>query len=338
MPATSPAAAADANAATVDPWSLMAPGYVPRPDEPLMSWARIFDIVTAGSLGDLDRQQSCQREYDQWAAWVRAHGVSLEQLLRLRLGWPAEQTPPAPTAPHNGTGPSDTHLLVPPPSAPNVLPGTPPVCPSPSVVAADAALAGQGAPPDKPPFMVHTSSGITTKMVPNDWPYAVPDGAQHWVIWADVPIVHPALFAESPINPGDEVPYPPTPEVARVLHQDRSSAYAAVGSDGVRGLSGWEHPSPDTPAHDRQVVGIATLAYAQSVVNTNQKYASLAAEDREPAARSLANQLQAWAGRHIQAMVHAKFPPEEYQCAWFCNPPHLRTVPGLSHFQYVMAP
>lgn len=317
---------------SVDFSALMAPGYVQPPDEPRMSWAHIAEVLSTGSLGDLDRAISCQKEYDNWAHWVRSRGVSLEQLLRYRLGWPED----APFHAHAKTE-TGAQLAAPPPDAPNVMPGTPPEFPPASALVADKFLVGLATPPNKPPFLVHTSPGIKTKIIPNDWPYSVPEGGSHWVAWADVPIVHPALFAEYPPDPEREVSYSPPPAVTAVLSRDRKNAYAAVSHDGVRGLTGWEMADPELgmPEGKRHIVGMSTLDYTQKVVAASPEHQNSSQSESDQAARELAGQLQAWAARHVEAMVRDNFPPDKYQSAWFCNPPHLRTVPGLSHFQYV---
>ncbi|KDN39466.1 hypothetical protein K437DRAFT_11422 [Tilletiaria anomala UBC 951] len=54
-------------------------------------------------------------------------------------------------------------------------------------------------------------------------------------------------------------------------------------------------------------------------------------------AADLAERAQAWAGRHVDSFVRRTWPPDQgWQTAWFCNPPHLRTVPGLSHFHVIV--
>ena len=52
-------------------------------------------------------------------------------------------------------------------------------------------------------------------------------------------------------------------------------------------------------------------------------------------ATDLAERAHAWAGRFVQAYVRRVWDEAQWETAWFCNPPHLRTVPGLSHFQWV---
>ncbi|KAG8681828.1 hypothetical protein FRC08_015371 [Ceratobasidium sp. 394] len=37
------------------------------------------------------------------------------------------------------------------------------------------------------------------------------------------------------------------------------------------------------------------------------------------------------AGSEVRAYVEAKWPAEEYEVAWFVNPPRLQSIPGLAH-------
>lgn len=78
---------------------------------------------------------------------------------------------------------------------------------------------------------------------------------------------------------------------------------------------------------------------AASVLSNGSATSALSPPSAIPGRRrehavDLAERAHAWAGRYVEEYVRSKWPPEEgWECAWFCNPPHLRTVPGLSHFQ-----
>lgn len=113
------------------------------------------------------------------------------------------------------------------------------------------------------------------------------------------PIIHPGLFETA------DTPFPPGPE--------REALYAAILFDGIRGLTG----APDPPP---KVQGFKTKEVLQRTMSDDD-------------AEAMATSAHAWAGRFLQRYVEQRWSQEQWETAWFCNPPHLRTVPGLSHFQ-----
>lgn len=116
------------------------------------------------------------------------------------------------------------------------------------------------------------------------------------------PIIHPGLFETA------DTPFPPGPE--------RDALYAAILSDGIRGLTGAEGSDPPPP----RVLGYKTKEVLQRSMS-------------ETEAEEMATSAHAWAGRFLERYVERRWNREMWETAWFCNPPHLRTVPGLSHFQ-----
>ncbi|CAO1627236.1 unnamed protein product [Parajaminaea phylloscopi] len=141
------------------------------------------------------------------------------------------------------------------------------------------------------------------KCIPNDWPYGIPVECGHFVVWSKSPMLHPLLF-QTP-----DTPFEP---------DQRTAIYQAVVQDGVRGLTGGH-------AHTPPVVGLKTIELLREETGVSDDDIGVAA------ARA-----HAWAGRYVNAYVEARWPPEEWETAWFCNPPHLRTVPDLDHFHVIV--
>lgn len=149
-----------------------------------------------------------------------------------------------------------------------------------------------------------------------------------------LPIYSPALFhtPDTPFAPGAA----------------RDALYAAISHDGVRGMTGIDAFSGP------RVFGQATRAVLSKAAEINTTptrpstpssslhhalsapapYGSPGAPSRPPSpgrpedAALMAERAQAWAGRFVRAYVTRVWNEEEWETAWFCNPPHLRTVPG----------
>jgi hypothetical protein len=151
------------------------------------------------------------------------------------------------------------------------------------------------------------------KTIPNDWPYAMPAECGHSVVWCKRPVLDKLLFA------GKDTPFPKGPV--------REAIYAAIDFDGIRGLSGNEkHIAP---------LGFKTRDNLKSSpeVMAWMKETSIGTQSQEEEIAELAIKAQTWAGRFIDQFVKLHWPERDWETAYFCNPPHLRTVPGLSHFQ-----
>ncbi|CAO1638157.1 unnamed protein product [Sympodiomycopsis kandeliae] len=92
--------------------------------------------------------------------------------------------------------------------------------------------------------------------------------------------------------------------------------YDAVVQDGVRGFTGTH----------RSVVGLDTVALLKEKETTTGGINAV----------QLAQSAHTWAGREITKYVQEKWPIDQWETAWFANPPHLRTVPGLSHLHVMV--
>lgn len=119
--------------------------------------------------------------------------------------------------------------------------------------------------------------------------------------------------------------------------------------DGVRGLTG---QSTTTSSKPKVVIGLGTVSSLLkpsnpiSIPKDNQSSSDSPSskplsleEDQDGEAEDKALELAALAhkhaGRFINDYVVKNWNEEDWQTAWFCNPPHLRTVPGLSHFHVI---
>ena len=253
-----------------------------------MSWDEICATILRGDLDDLKRHPRCEKAYFDWAPAIRAAHGGLENYIRkVRLGWPVEGPSAhlpllANEVPSGATTPNGTKVK-------ETWPET--VLPNPN---GDGTLLRN--------FVGHLDSELIVKCIPNDWPYAIPPDAQHWVVWSKLPILHPALF-QTPDTPFDD------PDLTLRL-------FDAVTSDGVRGLTGQQGNEIPT------VYGPNTYQLLQ--------------QDGTDITTENASKAQWWAGRHIRTYIHARWHPDHYETAWFCNPPNLRTVPGLSHFHVIV--
>jgi hypothetical protein len=147
------------------------------------------------------------------------------------------------------------------------------------------------------------------KTIPNDWPYAMPAECGHWVVWCKRPILDMALFSAR------DTPFPKGPI--------REAVFAAITYDGIRGLTG--------NSKQIQPLGYKTRNFLKDSSETLAwiKENNDGIQSQEEQICDLAEKAQTWAGRFIDHFVKKQWPEEEWETAYFCNPPHLRTVPGM---------
>ncbi|PWZ01893.1 hypothetical protein BCV70DRAFT_198174 [Testicularia cyperi] len=325
--------------------------------EAVMSWDYIVKILSEGDLDQLQRHKSCDDGYRAWAPPIKLQYGGLENYIRkTRLGWPAEQYK-GPVLPSMLDRPQrDSSIPT------GALGGEPTGAKTGAVPAASGACTPNGSRvvetwpektlphPRNPDTVLRCFTGDLqdedglTKTILNDWPYGIPADARHWVVWSKLPIIHPVLFQD-----------PDTP-----FSQDlREELYDCVTGDGVRGFTGFASPptaqnytfprlssrNGDDDGEEQRIASIAgNVTRARLAAQNSAAEASHAngASPHQPHAaveitEELASQAHYWAGRHIRQYVERRWPPHlGFQTAWFCNPPGLRTVPGLSHFHVVV--
>uniref|UniRef100_V5ERY9 Uncharacterized protein n=1 Tax=Kalmanozyma brasiliensis (strain GHG001) TaxID=1365824 RepID=V5ERY9_KALBG len=270
---------------------------------PFMTWSYIIRILATGDLDQLFRDPVCDTAYRAFAPTARAAHGSIENYIRtVRLGWPAEEAV-GPPPPNMLDRPQKDPFAVMGSASGTSTPGTPMV--EVKETWPEKTLPHPVTGVELRHFVEDTEEGGLVKVIPNDWPYGVPAGATHWCVWSKLPILHPSLF-ETPDTPFDE--------------GMREELYACITGDGIRGFTGFTL-EPKYRFQGREV---------PEVVGT---YSQARLENGAQVSREEVSKAHAWASRHVTRFVEAKWPEGEYETAWFCNPPNLRTVPGLSHFQ-----
>ncbi|SNX85687.1 uncharacterized protein MEPE_04396 [Melanopsichium pennsylvanicum] len=316
----------------------------PKHDAPsnFMTWPYIVQILSHGDLDQLFRDPVCDTAYRTFAPPVRKQYGGMENYIRTaRLGWPAEVD----------SAPSGPNMLDKPPKDPLSImslassasgsfvsaPGSRMSTPTGRVSTPNGTpripveviketwpekvLAHPNKPGIKLKHFVHDAdidgehAECLVKTIPNDWPYGVPSGSSHWVVWSKLPILHPSLFENF------ETPFPV---------ETRDDLYNCVTGDGIRGFTGFLPESDANPTYHFQgeVIPEVLGSYSQSKLAEASEKGELAGLSRESISRA-----HAWASREVTKYIEKVWPADRYQTAWFCNPPHLRTVPSLSHFQ-----
>lgn len=307
--------------------------------EAVMSWQYICDTLSHGDLDELQRHKSCDDAYRAWAPSVKSQYGGLENYIRqTRLGWPAEQYT-GPALPNMLDRPQKTASLLDPASAATTRPNGSAVPASSGACTPNGTKVVETWPektlphPRKPDMQLkhfvadveipEDPSGSLVKTIYNDWPYGVPADARHWVVWCKLPIIHRSLFDDTSFL--DHVRQRGDPVAGGDLVEQ---LYDCVTGDGGRGFTGFVPSGPTYTAVDGSSIPEVNGNVTRSILTDP-------ASGVTPETASLAHH---HAGRHIRQYITAKWPPQEYLTAWFCNPPGLRTVPGLSHFQYVTLP
>lgn len=223
----------------------------------MFTWAQIREIIQVCDLGRLKRNPEMQARYDAWNVELKkVHGSVERYLLGLRL-------PPAFASTHASQSRASTS------NTPTTSGGSvSPVEASLSVSSSDVTLESASSSLqdeyvrfddlDVSDLLV---GGKGMCLLPNDWPYNVPYGVKHSILWTQKPIFHQALVDFDP------------------------SEWKKINEDGFSGSTGLTD-EPDW----------CTLG-----------------------------------GEEMAKIVKTLWNPDEYECAWFVNPPRLQSVPGLSH-------
>lgn len=147
-------------------------------------------------------------------------------------------------------------------------------------------------PPDAPPYFKADTPPELISIIMNDWPYSVPPEVEHTLVWTRVPIYPPYL---------------PQPVAQRLLQ------------DGMWGFTGSTElpPSPDTLPE-------CLPALAEWGVTMDKLIRSPPGSPEEDA-------LVREAGKEVATFVKRRWTEDEWETAWFVNPPRLQSVPGLAH-------
>ncbi|KAF7314621.1 hypothetical protein MKEN_00935800 [Mycena kentingensis (nom. inval.)] len=143
-----------------------------------------------------------------------------------------------------------------------------------------------------PPYFSSAAPEEYLSIITNDWPYSVPPDVTHTIVWTRLPIFHPLLV---------------TPDIE-----------ARVNQDGLVGFTGGAE-DPPLPSLDECLEALADWGVTKEKMIVSEK----GTEAEEAAMRS--------AGRPVHEFVKTRWPEEEWETAWFVNPPRLQSVPGLAH-------
>ncbi|KAJ6585328.1 hypothetical protein B0H19DRAFT_418886 [Mycena capillaripes] len=148
-------------------------------------------------------------------------------------------------------------------------------------------------PADAPEYFSESTPPQFISIIQNDWPYSVPSEVEHTLVWTRIPIFHPVLV----------------PETIR----------ARVELDGLWGFTGNDSPPP-SPSN----LPACLPALAEWGVTLDQMVKSEKGTPEE-------DELVRRAGLPVHNFVKNRWVEEEWETAWFVNPPRLQSVPGLAH-------
>jgi len=147
-------------------------------------------------------------------------------------------------------------------------------------------------PADAPPYFTADTPPELVSIIMNDWPYSVPPEVEHSLIWTRLPI--------TPIN----------------LHP---SIVPRIAQDGLWGFTGSTSPPPSP-----SLLPSFLPALADWGVTLDKMVVSPKGTAEEEALVKLA-------GYEIESFVKRRWNEEDWETAWFVNPPRLQSVPGLAH-------
>lgn len=131
------------------------------------------------------------------------------------------------------------------------------------------------------------------RKTPTDFPHTVPPEVEHSVVWTRQPIFHRAII-------------PP-------------AISARIEADGLWGFTGLTSPPPSPSSLPASLPALAEwgipLDYAVNRVEGTPE------ED----------ELVKGAGAGVHEFVRSKWQEDEWETAWFVNPPRLQSVRALAH-------
>jgi len=145
---------------------------------------------------------------------------------------------------------------------------------------------------------------------PNHFPYNLPAGVEHWMIWMRVSPVTREAFAP---RGGEAVPDPsfqdPSRVEALIRYIDHYDFYGWYGID------------------DAHVMKFALSSFAHATNPVWKDPESAHTVTREQGAAAMK-----WLGRHVAAAIQHKFPEEDFQVLFNRSPPRWKSVPNPDHF------
>ncbi|KAJ6504602.1 hypothetical protein C8R47DRAFT_1102890 [Mycena vitilis] len=148
-------------------------------------------------------------------------------------------------------------------------------------------------PIDAPAYFDKSTPPQYLSIIQNDWPYSVPPEVEHTLVWTRIPIFHPELIPES--------------------------VRARIELDGLWGFTGNDSPPPSP-----STLPACLPALAEWGVTLDKMIKSEKGTPEE-------DELVRRAGLPVHDFVRNRWVEEEWETAWFVNPPRLQSVPGLAH-------
>ncbi|KAF7348289.1 hypothetical protein MSAN_01782600 [Mycena sanguinolenta] len=148
-------------------------------------------------------------------------------------------------------------------------------------------------PADAPAYFSESTPPEYISIIQNDWPYSVPPEVEHTLVWTRIPIFHSTLVPES--------------------------IRARVELDGLWGFTGNDSPPPSPSTLPACLPALAEWGFTLDKMIKSEK--GTAEED----------ELVRLAGVPVNNFVKNRWKEEEWETAWFVNPPRLQSVPGLAH-------
>ena len=132
-----------------------------------------------------------------------------------------------------------------------------------------------------------------TRKLPADFPHTVPPEIEHSVVWTRQPIFHPATIL---------------PTISE-----------RIEANGLWGFTGLTSPPPSPSSLPASLPALAEWGVPPDYT-ANQTQGTPQEEE-----------LVRRAGTGVHEFVWSKWPEDEWETAWFVNPPRLQSVRGLAH-------
>ncbi|KAF8629996.1 hypothetical protein AX15_003167 [Amanita polypyramis BW_CC] len=148
-------------------------------------------------------------------------------------------------------------------------------------------------PPSAPKYFTADIAPEYISIILNDWPYSVPPEIQHSLIWSRVP------FFQTDVMP--------------------ESVCKRVESYGSWGFTGNSEPPPSPSTLPSCIDALSEWHITLDKLKIPPKCT--------PEEEFLFEE----AGKEINTFVKKNWPEDEWETAWFVNPPRLQSIPELSH-------
>ncbi|KAK4051624.1 hypothetical protein OIV83_002764 [Microbotryomycetes sp. JL201] len=146
----------------------------------------------------------------------------------------------------------------------------------------------------------------------NDWAYSVPNKVQHYVVWVQKPLFHPALCVQD--TETDNVK-------PQIDVQEQTNTFSGAESLLTPPGTPTKERGEELTCDQERDTWPFVLRYGlggETGFGLDQKGT------------------QSGPGREIDAFVRRTWSEDEFETLWFANPPTLQSVPGLAHFHVLV--